>query len=396
MSKTANRVKETTTTTGTGTYSLAGAVTGFQTFVAGIGNGKRCYYCVEDGTNWEIGIGTVTDATPDTLARTAILASSNSGSAVNWGAGTRNAFVTIPPEGIAVDPAINGGRLSVSDTNPTPAPDAADSSTLYFIPFVGNRIALYDGTSWRLHTIPDAGVAISVVSDDVDKVYDIFVYDADGAGTLGGETVAWSNHGAGTGARTVSLTKVSGVYTKSSDATKRYVGTIRTVSNSGTKVRDQLGFRYVWNYQNRVKVEDYDDETANSWNVSGNGTWSGINGSSALPWRHQFVVGLDTPFNAEVHYTAFATSGNNPSCAVGMNSSTAIDRTKSTIQAIGVSSTIGTVARLRATAPAGYNYVQGIETTSTTGTTTAYGDNGATVGGTVTGIQSGMGYGGER
>lgn len=88
----ADRVKETSTTTGTGTYSLAGAATGFQTFVAGIGSTNTCYYCAENGTDWEVGLGTVTDATPDTLARTRILASSNAGAAVSWGAGTKNVF----------------------------------------------------------------------------------------------------------------------------------------------------------------------------------------------------------------------------------------------------------------------------------------------------------------
>lgn len=92
----ADRVQETSTTTGTGAYDLDGAVTGFQGFVAGVGGGNTCYYCAEDGTNWEVGRGTVTDASPDTLARTEILASSNSGSAVNWSAGTRNIFVTQP------------------------------------------------------------------------------------------------------------------------------------------------------------------------------------------------------------------------------------------------------------------------------------------------------------
>jgi len=88
----ADRVKETSTTTGTGTYSLAGAVTGFRTFVAGVGDNNTCYYVAEDGTNWEIGLGTVDDATPDTLARTRILSSSNAGAAVNWAAGTRTLF----------------------------------------------------------------------------------------------------------------------------------------------------------------------------------------------------------------------------------------------------------------------------------------------------------------
>ena len=87
----ADRVKETSTTTGTGTYNLAGALAGFRTFVAGIGTTNRCTYCVEDGTDWEINEGTVTDATPDTLTRDRLLASST-GSAISWAAGTRNVF----------------------------------------------------------------------------------------------------------------------------------------------------------------------------------------------------------------------------------------------------------------------------------------------------------------
>jgi hypothetical protein len=94
----ADRVKETTTTTGTGTISLAGAATNFQTFVTGIGNGNQCYYAIVDNTNnaWEVGIGTVTDAVTDTLSRDKILASSNSGSAVNFSSGTKDVFATIP------------------------------------------------------------------------------------------------------------------------------------------------------------------------------------------------------------------------------------------------------------------------------------------------------------
>ena len=91
----ADRVKETTTTTGTGTYNLAGAEAGFRTFVAGVGNGNQCAYCVENGTDWEINLGTVTDAAPDTLSRDALL-SSSTGSAINWGAGTKNIFAVNP------------------------------------------------------------------------------------------------------------------------------------------------------------------------------------------------------------------------------------------------------------------------------------------------------------
>ena len=93
-----DRVKETSTTTGTGTLSLAGAVSGFQTFVAGIGNSNVTYYAIvnDSGTEFEIGIGTVTDASPDTLSRTTILESSNSDSAVDFSAGTKTVCCPLP------------------------------------------------------------------------------------------------------------------------------------------------------------------------------------------------------------------------------------------------------------------------------------------------------------
>ena len=93
-----NRVKETSTTTGTGTLDLAGVVTGFVTFVAGIGNSNTTYYAIhEQGTaNFEIGIGTVTDATPDTLARTTVLNNSLGTTAKINFSGTLDVFCTMP------------------------------------------------------------------------------------------------------------------------------------------------------------------------------------------------------------------------------------------------------------------------------------------------------------
>lgn len=92
-----DRVKETTSTTGTGTLTLAGAAAGgFQTFAV-IGNGNSTYYTISDGTDWEVGVGTYTSS-GTTLSRDVILESSNSGSAVNWGAGDKDVFVTYPAE----------------------------------------------------------------------------------------------------------------------------------------------------------------------------------------------------------------------------------------------------------------------------------------------------------
>ena len=93
-----DRVKETSTTTGTGTFDLAGAETGFESFVSGIGNGNVTYYAISnDGTaEFEVGFGTVTDAATDTLSRDTIISSSNSDALVDFSAGTKTVFCTLP------------------------------------------------------------------------------------------------------------------------------------------------------------------------------------------------------------------------------------------------------------------------------------------------------------
>jgi hypothetical protein len=105
-----DRVKETTTTTGTGTVTLAGAVTGFQSFSV-IGDGNTTYYAIVLGAEWEVGIGTYT-ASGTTLSRDVVLESSNSGSLVNFGGGAKDVFVTYPAErsmyvdGSTITPAV--------------------------------------------------------------------------------------------------------------------------------------------------------------------------------------------------------------------------------------------------------------------------------------------------
>ena len=90
-----DRVKVTSTTTGTGTFTLGAAAVGFQDFSV-IGDGNQTYYCITDNTNWEVGIGTFT-LSGTTLARS-VLESSNSDALVNFSAGSKDVFVTFPSE----------------------------------------------------------------------------------------------------------------------------------------------------------------------------------------------------------------------------------------------------------------------------------------------------------
>jgi hypothetical protein len=92
-----DRVKETSTTTGTGAMALGGAVTGFETFGAGIGNSNTTYYCIfNQGTSeFEVGLGTL-DGSSANLTRTTVISSSNGDAAVNFTSGTKDVFCTLP------------------------------------------------------------------------------------------------------------------------------------------------------------------------------------------------------------------------------------------------------------------------------------------------------------
>jgi hypothetical protein len=90
-----DRVKETSTTAGTVTFTLDGAVAGFETFSSAIGNSNTTYYAIEipNSTEFEVGLGTVSAGQ---LARTTVISSSNSDALVNFSAGTKNVFCTLP------------------------------------------------------------------------------------------------------------------------------------------------------------------------------------------------------------------------------------------------------------------------------------------------------------
>ena len=126
-----DRVQETTTTTGTGTITLAGAVSGFQSFSA-IGNGNTTYYAIVGGTEWEVGLGTYTSV-GTTLSRDTVLASST-GAKVSFSAGTKNVFVTYPAAESVYQDANNNAY----------APQFANS----------NGLSLTNGTIGTSYTFP--------------------------------------------------------------------------------------------------------------------------------------------------------------------------------------------------------------------------------------------------
>ena len=141
----ADRVQETCSAPGTGAVTLLGAVTGYQTFSAGVGNANTCYYCIADqsGANWEVGLGTYSTS-GNSLARTTPL-SGSAATPVNFSSGTQNVFVTYPAE-IAV------GRFGVTVTGTFAQTAPADgvvldytSGTARVSAFASDGVALYNG-----------------------------------------------------------------------------------------------------------------------------------------------------------------------------------------------------------------------------------------------------------
>ena len=188
-----DRVKETTTTTGTGTISLGGAVSGFETFAAGIGNSNTVYYCIahQDQAEFEVGLGTL-DGDSSDLARTTIISSSNSDSAVDFSAGTKDVFCTIPASKLVFEDA-NDSVASITSLKNTSLVigrdadndiDFATDNNIIFRASGADQIVLKDGV---LEPVTDDDVALG--TSGTKRFTNLFLsgqVTAGGAANIGG------------------------------------------------------------------------------------------------------------------------------------------------------------------------------------------------------------------
>lgn len=281
-----DRVKETTTTTGTSDLALAGAVAGFQSFGTAMANTDTCKYVLLDanGTGWEVGIGTYSTTGP-TLARTTVTASSASGSKITLSAGTHSVMLTMPgPDVInawcATQSLLPGGRLTLASA--TPITDTTDGGNVYYTPYIHNIMTLWNGNTWRPFIFTETSFATSGLTGS--KPYDVFGYLS--AGALALETVVWTSGSA----RATAITIQDGRYCKSGDKTRLYLGTIYTTFDGSLNVVicDSLTKRYVWNMYNRVRRKMFKNDT-NAFSYNG----------GYQQWRNdatnqvEFVTGLD-------------------------------------------------------------------------------------------------------
>lgn len=135
------------------------------------------------------------------------------------------------------------GRLTLTTGVPVTTADVTAAETLYFAPYRGNRIALYDGSStWNVRTFTE----LSIDVPDVTGVHDVFVYDNAGTPTL--EVLVWTDETN----RATALTTQNGVLVKTGATTRRYVGSFYSTTAGLGQIEDSVANRYLWNYYNRV------------------------------------------------------------------------------------------------------------------------------------------------
>ena len=197
-----DRVKETSTTTGTGTFTLDGAVTGFETFSSAIGNTNTTYYAIVNTVNaeFEVGLGTVGAGT---LARTTIISSSNSDSAVDFAAGTKNVFVTLPASksvildssgNIVANNGSNLTNLNADNLASGTVPDARFPATLPALN--GSALTNLDAANLATNLVPTARLGTGTASSTTflagDQTYKTITADITavtaGDGLTGGGT----------------------------------------------------------------------------------------------------------------------------------------------------------------------------------------------------------------
>jgi len=266
------------------------------------------------------------------------------------------------------------GRLTLTTAVPVTTSDVIGATTVYFTPYNGNRVRIYDGTRWKMYSFTERSLALGTLTSG--RPYDVFIYD--NAGTLTLEFTAWTSDTA----RATALTTQDGVLVKSGSTTRLYLGTFRTTSTTATE--DSTARRLLVNYYNQVPGRLYSFDNTNSWNSSasafeawgtgGSGsTTDGITRVAAL-----FPIG-DEYIDIEFHgWASHSGAGNPAGVGIGLDSTTV---NSAPITVPEISATAGTqgvaMAAMKGYPGIGYHFLQMLQRPFGA-TSSFYGDNGGT------------------
>lgn len=208
------------------------------------------------------------------------------------------------------------GRLTLATGDPENASGTTGGTTLYYTPYNGDKIGLWNSADsrWELLTFAETTLSLSGLASG--SVFDIFAYD--NAGTLTLQAVQWSASGAGSGARASAISRRNGVYVKTSDD-RRYLGTIRTTTTGTTDDNEQN--RYVWNVDNRISKNMLKQMTGIGQYFYSSTAWRAANNSTDHQIR--LVAGLPVAIRVDggMNSAPSATAGS-AQAGIGFNTTT--------------------------------------------------------------------------
>jgi hypothetical protein len=345
------RVKETASNkpSAATAFNLPGsAPTGYRSFDSAYASADTMPYYASNGTDWEEGLGTFTAGTPDTLARTVIYDSST-GSAIDWSAG---ADVSVGNNVSAKQfndvygiPFTPGGRLTLASGTPITSTDQTAKTTVYYTPYIYDRIQLWDGSSWTQTVFSETSLALGTVTSG--QCYDVFAYLS--SGTLALEKLAWTS----TTARATNVTLQDGRLCKSGDKTRFLLGTFLTTSTTTTE--DSGAKRYLCNANNDVYKTIPEIFTLNS-HAYNSATIRAINNDAANA-RIAILCTYKTEFNATLR--AKMSAGGDGYVGLKLNGTTTYDG----FAVGGAAAAMSQWCQLtnNTTTTVGLNYINGVE-----------------------------------
>lgn len=416
----ADRVRDTTTTTGTGAVTVSGtAPQTYRTFSAVCTTGDTLPYFIQHQTadEWEVGIGTYSAA--NQLTRTTVLSSSNSGSAVSFSAGTKDVVLGNNAERTYME-GTQGGRLTLTSVTPVLGANTTAAGTVYYTPYVHSTVWLYNGALFIPHRTSELSLALDSNSGHTGyqqsgKLFDFFVTDNAGTITLG-TGPAWSSSSArGTGAGTTELQRVNGIWTNKVSMTLRIgslVGdTITVAANQGTYVgtmyataNGQTGMNFnptaaaggtanilgLFNAYNRVPMMALSRDSTASWSYAST-TWraSNNNANNSI----SFVDGLGE-VRAQAHFIISVNTSSAGGMLLGVNmnstSATPSPQQTATRDSSNVATNDGTSMPALFLPILGYNTLTAMEASLDTNSNTLYGTGWGGSSGQVNGLYATM------
>lgn len=204
------------------------------------------------------------------------------------------------------------GRLTLTSGTAVTTSDVTAAETLYYTPFRGNTIALFDGTNWKQYAISE----LSIDVPDATQMNDVFVYD--NAGTVSLELTAWTNDTT----RATALTTQNGVLVKTGALTRRYVGSFYSTTAGNGQTEDSIAKRYVWNYYHRQLRQMRVVEATNSWSYA-TATIRQANGAAANQLDMVIGVSEDVVRAEVIAFFQNDTINGGGAVGIGLDSTTA-------------------------------------------------------------------------